>query len=698
MNTLENSSSPFIRLHADDPIDWQIWDKETLKSVRTETKPIFLYIGTLASAWCINMQKESFQNLKIVNLISAYFTPIIVDREEHPELEHLYGNAVQAMTGKSGRPLCVFLTPDLKPFFGGSYFPMEAFQNLPAFETILENIGNIWADKRASFMDSAETITLTLEKNLKPVAELPAIDDEEEAREFDRNWVNFLYNDAFKILQKGYNKDQKGFSQGGRFPFPERLQFLMRYFVATDNIEAMDMVTSTLTKIANSALVDQLGGGFHRYTLDGDWARPNFEKFLSDNAMLVTVFNEAYQMTENPLYEQTISKVLTFIIDQMTDDETGAFYTSMSSADENSETDIYRWNREELIKLLEIKDADLACAYFNIPEEGEASLTQEANLEEIAKVLEIEESSIATRIIEIKRKLWEARQAKAQPYLDRKTLVSDNALMISAMAKASGTFEEISYRESATLAMNTLLKTFVADNKVTAKSFYKESFGPEATLEDYAYVINALIDLYEVTFNLSYLKQADRLLQTAIKTFWNVKVGTFLACQNSTHLLFNYVPYFDQAAPSALASITNALVRLETLTSDADYSQKLNSIVETIKPTLFKLPAGMLYLISALYSRRVNKLEMAVSGDLDNDKTKAILSCIHGNFVPARTVVSTTNVDQEAKDRFRILNIKTDETPSLYFCHQGHADEAIVEVETVDYILRYYSESAALSQ
>jgi uncharacterized protein YyaL (SSP411 family) len=407
MNNLENSSSPFIRLHAEDPIDWQLWSPETIREVRKETKPIFLYIGTLSSAWCINMQKESFQDLAIVNLISAYFTPILVDREEHPELEHLYGNAVQAMTGKGGRPLCVFLTPNLKPFFGGSYFPMEAFQNLPAFSTILENIGTMWQKKRASFIDSAETITLTLEKNLKPIAELPALEDEEEAREFDRNWVNFLYNDAFKILQKGYNKDQQGFSTGGRFPFPERLQFLLRYFIATDHAEAIDMVTSTLNKIANSALVDQLGGGFHRYTLDGQWARPNFEKFLSDNAMLISVFNEAFQLTENPLYERAVSLTLSFIIDQMTNETDGTFFTSVSSADQDSETDIYRWNRDELIKILEIKDANLACAYFNIPESGEASLTQEADLEEIAKLLEIEPDTIPEKIIQIKRKLWE---------------------------------------------------------------------------------------------------------------------------------------------------------------------------------------------------------------------------------------------------------------------------------------------------
>jgi uncharacterized protein YyaL (SSP411 family) len=269
--------------------------------------------------------------------------------------------------------------------------------------------------------------------------------------------------------------------------------------------------------------------------------------------------------------------------------------------------------------------------------------------------------------------------------------------MISALAKASGIFEELCYQESAKAAMDTILSLFVKGGQLIARSHFQGQFGPKPLLEDYANLVNALIDLYESTFDCNYLQQADQLLQRAIEDFWNTKTGTFNACLSSQELLFNFVPYFDQVAPSALASITHALVRLEALTQDKNYAQKINSILDTIKPTLFKIPVGMLYFASALYSRRVNRLEMAVSGAPDNPQTQAILSCINGNFVPARTLVSIHQADSETKDRFKIFSIQTDETPSLYFCHQGHADEAITELDSIDYILRYYSESASLN-
>lgn len=297
-HNLGKAASPFIRMHADDAIDWLTWSDETLKFAAEERKPVFLYIGTLSSMWSINMHKDTFNDVDTVNILSLYFTCIIVDREEHPELEYIYNNAVQAMTGKSGRPLSVFLTPEMRPFFGGTYFPAEDFQNLPALKTVLNNIATIWNNNPASLIDSAEKVSFTIEKNLKLVADLPQTGEEEENLEFDLHWPAFLYNITYSTLKNEFNDENKGFGKGSRFPHPEKISFLLRYFLATDHTEALDMVVSSLDKIAKSALPDQLAGGFHRYCIDEGWSRPIFEKHLAENAAIIKTYLEAYQVTE----------------------------------------------------------------------------------------------------------------------------------------------------------------------------------------------------------------------------------------------------------------------------------------------------------------------------------------------------------------------------------------------------------------
>lgn len=686
---LEKATSPFIRMHSDDAIDWLPYTKESLKFAATEKKPVFLYIGSLSSIWSINMHKETFNDKHTVNILSLYFTCIIADREEHPELEFVYNNAVQAMTGKSGRPVSVFLTPEMKPFFGGTYFPAEDFENLPSLRTVINNIATVWNNNPASLLDSAHKVNLIIEKNLKLVEDLPSEGDEN--LDFEIHWAAFLYNYAFDELKKNFNDEHKGFGKGSRFPHPEKLAFLLRYFSATDHTESLDMVVSTLDKVADSALTDQLSGGFHRYCIDENWLRPSFEKHLAENAAIIRVFLEAYQITESQKYETVIADAVSFILKQLRDEETGVFYNSVSSVTEDSDPNSYFWNYSILSKIVDAKYLNIIAEHFGLVDDTDRALAITQSVEKLAKKHGMEESEIESAIIEAKREMWKAYKARKQPIVDKKATVYDNALMISTLATAYGTMSEPGYLQAAEAALNHILKNQFKDANCM-KSYFDGECAINAKLDDFGALINALIDVYECNFDLSLLKKAKELTCQMTKQFWDKKESVFRINPIDNSLSMNYVPFFDEGKPAALALALSATERVYNLTKENELKQVVDSLIHAIKPTAFKLPQAMLYTISSLYSKRCHNLEIAFSGDISSDEGRVVYDAVKFNFVPSATIVHLNKgISEDSQKMFPIIGknmqYAESEKAAVHFCEFSTASEGISKPETIEFIL-----------
>ncbi len=683
------STSSFIELHQADKINWSLWSKETIKHIQKSNKPVFLYIGTTSSAWSIAMVKENFKNDEIVEQLNTNFIPVLVDREQHPELEFIYGNAVQSMTGKSGRPLTVFLTPKLKPFFGGTYFPVDSFETLPSLVTILNNIASVWQQKAADFYDSSDQITLKLANTLKLTEELPT-KDEEDQFDFENSWVTFLYHDAFKLLQKQSPKDLVGFGEGPRFPFPEKLSFLLRYFVSEESSEALSMVVASLDRIAKSAITDQLAGGFHRYTLDPQWEHPNPEKSLVDNAALIQVFIDAFQITGSELYENTIANAISFIIDNMRDAETNLFYSSISSTSMERPTEIYHWTHEDLKQILEDDELDIACRYFSIIHDKLNYLTMPENLDDICKEFKLSESEIEQTIVKVKQKMMQKRLERKQPIIDNKSITSENSLIIETILNAAMALNEPSFLTAAMQATEALLENLIVDGKLY-RSFFEGKAAIEANLEDYANLSNMLITLYEATFELSYLEKAMELTATMSEIFYCERKTNFIYERPENQGFVEYTPFFDNSIPSALSSAYRAIMRIDNITNDKRYAKIKHAVTTTMKPTLFIVPTAALYLLNALYQDRRENLFIGVGGeDLADENLTDMLNIMHDNFIPAKSVVHLTD---KLKELCPKLKFKEQATPAIFFGTAGAYDEGVDNLELLNYIFCSYMDN-----
>ncbi len=587
-NRLIHETSPYLLQHAYNPVDWYPWGPEALQKAQREEKPIFLSIGYSACHWCHVMARESFENEEIAHYLNEHFVSIKVDREERPDLDEIYMTAVQLLTGQGGWPLTVFLTPDLKPFFGGTYFPPEDRWGRPGLLTVLKAIVELYRKEREKITEQAERLTQYLNAMQHPKPSTTLLTPE-------------LLQRAYLYALQNFDREHGGFGGAPKFPHSLELSFLLRYWRRTQDPDALQIVEFSLEKMARGGIYDQLGGGFHRYTVDAQWRIPHFEKMLYDNALLVWTYLEAYQATQKSLYRQIAEETLEYVLREMTSPE-GGFYSAQSADTSAGEGAFYLWTPEEISAVLGPEEGARACEYFGVSnsEGGASVLYQPYTVEEFAARACMTLSACEEWLARVKGKLFAAREQRERPACDEKILTAWNGLMISAFARAHQILEDEKYLRAAQKAARFCLAHLYRD-KSLQRSYKDGQAKGNAYLDDYAFLITALLDLYEADADQEWLQIAKSLSATLLEKFWDEHSGGFyFTSSDHEKLPVRTKSFFDGATPSGNSAATFAFLRLAQLTGDTALRVPAEQTLRLCRDFMEQAPFAFSYMLSAL--------------------------------------------------------------------------------------------------
>jgi hypothetical protein len=643
-NRLIDEKSPYLLQHAYNPVDWYPWGDEAFDKARRENKPIFLSIGYSTCHWCHVMEHESFENGPIAETMKKYYISIKVDREERPDVDKVYMSAVQAMTGSGGWPLSTFLTPDLKPFYGGTYFPPKDAHGRPGFPTVLERIHQFWEEEREKVSESAEQLITLLRQNR---GALPAEIDVDES----------VLKKTYHQFAAQYDPKYGGFGGGPKFPRPAVFDFLFRYFDRTNNPEALTMALTTLQSMARGGMYDQIGGGFHRYSVDEQWRVPHFEKMLYDQAQLVNSYLEAYQVTRDEFYARVARETLDYVLRDMTDPG-GGFY-SAEDADSpdpgnpshSSEGAFYLWTKAEIEKILDIDDAKIFCHHFGVAEEGNALLDPlgefsgknvlfgSFTLEQTAKIFSRDEAEVESVLVRSRKKLFEVRNKRPRPQRDDKIITAWNGLMIGAFARASRIFDEPRYEKAASSAAHFVINTMC--DKTALKRRYRDGEAKfEAQLDDYAFFIQGLLDAYETTFDVGLLKLALALHGTQVALFWDATEGGFHDFSGKdASILLRTKESYDGAEPAGNSVASMNLIRLSQITDDAILKKKTEKTLRLFNAKLQQAPHAMPFMMAAIVFFLSTPKQIVIAGEKTSPDTRRLLKEITRRYHPNKIVL-----------------------------------------------------------
>ena len=523
-NRLINETSPYLLQHANNPVDWYPWGQEALDRAKAEDKPILLSVGYSACHWCHVMERESFEDPQTAKMMNDNFVSIKVDREERPDIDSIYMTAVQALTRQGGWPMTVFLTPDGKPFYGGTYFPPEDRHGMPGFRTVLSAMSSAYHDKR----DEVITATNQLVQHMQQ--------ESQSARNLDPLTTDVMYQ-AYRGIAGQFDDINGGMGVQPKFPQPMTYEFLLRTYLRSQDAQAFEIVELTLDRMAFGGIYDQIGGGFHRYSTDAFWLVPHFEKMLYDNALLVKLYLHAYQVTGNPLYRRIVEETLDYVVREMTD-SSGGFYSAQDADSEGVEGKFFVWTSEQIIEVLGEEDATPFIRYYGVTKDGnfEGSNILHVNVDPatVAREAELTIEALDNLISRSSARLLEARDKRIHPQRDDKILTAWNGLMLRAFAEASGVLSRSDYAEVAIQNAKFLLESLRPEGRLLRT--YKASPAPNqgngqaklnGYLEDYSFLIDGLIVLHEVTFDERWLREAISLGKDMVDLFWDEALGQF---------------------------------------------------------------------------------------------------------------------------------------------------------------------------
>jgi uncharacterized protein YyaL (SSP411 family) len=565
-NRLLHETSPYLKQHAHNPVDWYPWGEEALLRARELDRPIFLSIGYSACHWCHVMEHESFEDPEVGKLLNDNFISIKVDREERPDLDQIYMTAVQILTRHGGWPMSVFLTPDLKPFYGGTYFPPEDRHQLPSFKRVVVSIAEAWRDRRADVLAGAANLTenIQLSMHLEPGAGQLGTE---------------LLRRALDELARRFDQRHGGFGAAPKFPHPMDLRLLLRLAQRFDGDLAQGMATKTLDHMAMGGMYDQLGGGFHRYSTDAEWLVPHFEKMLYDNALLSIAYLEAFQATGKPFYRDVVEETLAYVLREMTSPD-GPFYSTQDADSEGVEGKFFVWSLAEVEQVLGRDEARLFADIFDITSdgnwEGHNIPHRSRGYDQEAKLHRMTEDELRRRLELSKRKLFEARSKRVRPGRDEKILTAWNGLMIAAFAQAAQVLARPEYTQAAARASEFVLGHMRApDGRLLRTTGAGAQPKLNGYLEDYSYIIDALVSLYETTFEPRWIKSAQELAQVMVDQFWDDgEGGFFFTGKNHETLIARTKDPHDNATPSGNAVAVTGLLRLHKLTGNPTWLDK----------------------------------------------------------------------------------------------------------------------------
>ena len=708
-NRLAHEKSPYLLQHAQNPVDWYPWGKDAFAKARRENKPIFLSVGYSTCHWCHVMAHESFESEEVAAIMNREFVNIKVDREERPDVDRVYMTFVQATTGGGGWPMSVWLTPDLKPFVGGTYFPPEDRYGQPGFKKVLERIATAWKENHEKIAEQGGKIVAALRESQST----PAAEGKIDAGILDA---------AYRQIERSYDPKEGGFGSAPKFPRPVTLNFLSRFYARDPKSEsgkqALEMALFTLRKMAAGGMHDHLGGGFHRYSVDRYWHVSHFEKMLYDQAQLAVAYLDAFQITQDPQYQSVARDILDYVARDLTSKEGGFF--SAEDADspavagggdpghvKNTEGAFYVWAKKEIDAALgdaaEIFDFHYGVqSHGNAPEgsdpqdefRGKNILIERHTIAETAKQFKKREDEVRESLARSREKLFAIRAKRPRPHLDDKIIAAWNGLMISAYARAAQVLNEPRYLETATRAAKFLRANLYDEkSKLLFRSYRDGRSAVEGFADDYAFVVQGLLDLYEASFDVEWLKFAKQLQETQDRLFFDEKNGGYFTTSGKdASVLLRMKDDNDSAEPAASSIAALNLLRLSQIYDDKQLEDRPRKTIDAFATTLSHFPSAMPQMLVALDFSSSKPRQIVVAGRKDGPETKALLREVRRHFLPTTILFLADGAEGqkylgERNEAIRAMSM-VDGKPAAYVCENFTCKTPVTDPKQLGELLR----------
>jgi uncharacterized protein YyaL (SSP411 family) len=669
-NRLIKEKSPYLLQHAYNPVDWYPWGEEAFQKAKKMDKPIFLSIGYATCHWCHVMEKESFENREIADLLNNAFICIKVDREERPDIDNIYMTITQMMTGSGGWPNTIIMTPEKKPFFAATYIPKESKWGRMGLKELIPQIIDFYKKNRKEVENEASKLILSLKRD--PI-NISGYKLEEEVLHLN-----------YKMLLEIFDDKSGGFGSSPKFPTPHKLLFLLRYYKRTKLEKALYMVEKTLQEMRKGGIYDQIGFGFHRYSTDSKWFLPHFEKMLYDQALISMAYIESYQLTRKSEYSKTAKEIFTYVLRDMTSTD-GAFFSAEDADSEGEEGKFYVWSEKELTEILLSSEAELIIKVFNVSSAGnfrnEATrlitgrniLYLQKNIKDFAKDLNQSEDKLRDNIEEIRKKILKIREKRIRPLKDDKILVDWNGLMIASLAKAARVFNSKEYENAAKKAVNFILNRMRMKNGGLYHRYRDNEVAIPGFLDDYAFLIWGLLELYETTYDIKFLKEAINLNNYVIAHFWDHADGGFYFTDDQLEeVLIRKKEIYDGAVPSGNSVQMLNLIRLAKILNVTDLEEKAKKIGDAFSLVISQNPIAYSQAMIALDFMLDPSREIIITGDFNSTDTSRIIDIINLEYIPNKVLVfisennknEITSVLGEFINNFEITKGKT----IVYIC------------------------------
>jgi uncharacterized protein YyaL (SSP411 family) len=674
-NRLADATSPYLLQHAHNPVAWQEWGTEALEEAKSRDVPILLSIGYAACHWCHVMERESFEDEKTAAAMNEWFVPVKVDREERPDLDAVYMDAVQAMTGQGGWPMTVFLSPDGRPFYGGTYFPPEDRHGMPAFGRVMAAVHDAWTNRRQELLEQGSALLQYIER----ASQLPRSEDALSEDTLRR---------AVEVLSRSFDSEWGGFAAAPKFPQPMTIDFLLRMHLRGIP-GALDMAKRTLTKMARGGIFDQVGGGFHRYSVDRVWLVPHFEKMLYDNAQLLRLYTRGWQVTGDDLYRETALATADYLLREMRH-ASGGFYSSQDADSEGVEGKFYVWTFDELMEAA-APHGGLAAAFYAATPEGNWEGANVLWRPRDDDVVAVEQGMTVTFLLEtmegVRSRLFEARSKRVPPGTDDKVLASWTGLTISGLAEAGRVFERPDLINAAEGAARFVLTDLRDGSGRLLRSWRDGRTSGGAFLDDYAAVAGACLDLYETTFDEGWFTEAVGLAGDAIRRFADEENGGFFDTGSDAEpLVVRPKDLFDNAVPSGNSMMLEVLLRLGALTGDPSYEERAERSLRAMQAGLANAPAGFGHALGALDLALARAKEVAISGDPASEETRRLAGVVWSRFLPNRVLAVGRSEDTAVpllKDR-----PQKDGRATAYVCERFVCKQPVTEPQELEQLLK----------
>ena len=688
-NHLADEKSPYLLQHADNPVDWYPWGEEAFAKAKNENKPIFLSIGYSTCHWCHVMEHESFEDDDVAALMNDTFVSIKVDREERPDIDNIYMTACRMMTGSGGWPLTIIMTPDKKPFFAATYLPKESRYGRAGMLELIPKVQEVWKTKRADLEQNAEEVIAALNS----AQTISGLDPGES-----------VLRAAYRQYQQSFDSENGGFGRAPKFPSPHNLLFLLRYWKRTGENKALEMVEKTLTEMRRGGIYDHVGYGFHRYSTDASWLLPHFEKMLYDQALLIMAYTELYLATGKDEYKQTAEEIATYVLRDMTDPD-GGFYSAEDADSEGEEGKFYVWSEQEIRDILTDDEAKLFIDIYTITLDGnfKEQSTGRATGDNIPHIRESWEN-LAGRydmpVIDLKNKtrkaldkLFKIREKRVHPYKDDKILADWNGLMIAALAGAGRAFDEPEYLHAAKKSADFILGNMRTAQGRLSHRFREGQAGIPGHIDDYAFMVLGMIELYQSTFEIEYLEKALEINEEMIGHFRDEKSGGFyFTADDAEQLLVRQKEFYDGAVPSGNSVAAYNLIRLARLTGRTEFEEMSADIFRSVSGTLQGSPTANSFLLAALDFALGPSAEIVVAGSRESNEIIKMIDALNRNYFPNKVVVFIDNNGNKRIEKIApyVADLAgSDGYPKAYICRDficdipaNNAKEMLEKLET----------------